>query len=534
MKRALRAGLALGVLWMCLTVSAAARADMARLIPEDAIVYAELREPKAVLKLLEGWLKGIAGPMGDPMAEGMGQAAKELGMTAEQLRAEIEKAGGVAFAFTGIDMVEEAPLLMVMGDLRQSALLREALAKKMAGEADGIAATVQGVNIYSGDEDAWTCVVDGYVMIATRRSLVEATIKRVKAQGGASLATSTRFRKIHAELDPRAVAVAYVDAPMLHKLLQKVQVEEEEVAAVDAALDLKTIECLFASLTINEKTTLIKSSLIFNGPNRTYAALRTRTGARSAERFFSDKYGLVTSGTLINGRAQWRSFRDVVTRTMIAAGEDADDFVTGVGELEKALDVKVEDELANVTEYGVGLMGGKRGFNGPPDVLFAVKVKDVARVRALMAKVEKVATDEIDGLVVREKDVEGVKVRYAAADEVDSDYAYAIAGDWVLLSNHEAAVSNAIRTRKSNKCILDAPGAKKVLANLQDPNAKLLLINVMGILGDVPRNENAPPPAMFGVTSVEKPLRIDIVEDVSQFGDLIRLFFGLMMQGMRM
>jgi len=47
----------------------------------------------------------------------------------------------------------------------------------------------------------------------------------------------------------------------------------------------------------------------------------------------------------------------------------------------------------------------------------------------------------------------------------------------------------------------------------------------------MPRNPNAPAPAMIGASTVEKPGSIEVRADYSKLGEMIRSYFGIMMMG---
>ena len=168
-----------------------------------------------------------------------------------------------------------------------------------------------------------------------------------------------------------------------------------------------------------------------------------------------------------------------------------------------------------------------------PDMLYVLKVRDVARATNVMQKVEKAARDEMDDLVIKEERVNGVAVRYIAGDAAaDSDYAWAMLDDHLLLSNHRRVVTEALKTHAARRCILDERTARDVLTRLHDPSSKLLLLNVAGFQPPGARNPNAPAPGMIGITTLETDRRIDVVADFSSMGELMRFFLGLAMNAM--
>jgi len=534
MNRLIRSAVLVALLSCCIVSPVEAAENSARLMPPDAMMYGEYRSPKVIFDLVEAWFKGMGGPMANALDEPLGELAQELGMELKAFRAEAAKVKDVGIAITGFEFDKGFAGMVLTADMSDTAKLRDAIAAKIKELSEEPVATVAGVAIHGDGNETYACVAGDHAMLSTKLDLLKDAVGRLKGTHQGSLLESPRFRKYRAELDPKATAVSFMDAQILRRMMLDAQKENVEIAAVDAALDLKTVDCLISSLHVDGKTALAKYAVILSGENRTLNVFRTKSAARSVTKFYSGDYGLVTAGTLVDGKAQWQGFIDLMARVQAALGVERgdDDVLTEIGEFEETLQIKLADELGNVLEYAVGIKAGKEGMQGGPDVLFAFKVKDVNQANAMMQKIEKVAKAEMDGMEIKEEEIQGVKVRSIDDAEADSDYAYAFVGDTVLLSNHRAVVADALKCHAAGKCILDEKGAKKVLANLQVPNAKLILVNVTGFMPPDARNPHAPAPGMIGVTTVETDRRVDLVGDFSSFGDLIRLFFGMVMGGM--
>jgi len=521
MPRLLSVGLSVGVLVVGLASGRAAGQDLSVLFPEDVIAYAECRSPKAVSELLETWLSGFGGNR-SPLDSALDGFAGGIELEPGQKRTELKKVRCVAIGVTRIDRETEEPVVLVIAEMGEARVLRDAIKRALADGREP-AETVREFPIY-GDREGNACVLRNYVVFATHLEEVRRSIKRIAGENQPDLARSERFRKAMAGRDADSPLFGYVDVSRLHAFLRETEAENDDFAALDAALDLKTVDVLSASLGVKDAVTVLRCAVLFSGENRTYAALRSPAAERSVTRFFSGTYGLVCAGTLADGRAQWRSFKDIVARVeMLTDGDD--DFVSGVAELEEALKVNVGEELANVREYGLGVRAAPKDWGGEPDVLIVLKVGDVERARGVMAKVEAAAKAGDERLELREMEVEGVTVRLLAGEEVRDDYAWAAVGRHVLMGNRSTVVSEAVRTHLQNKCLLDEPGARKVLENLHAANSKLVLVNWLGFLPPMPRNPHAPPPGMLGVSAQEEPGRLEIRADFSRLGDLIQMYF---------
>jgi hypothetical protein len=321
--------------------------------------------------------------------------------------------------------------------------------------------------------------------------------------------------------------VSFMDVPALMKSLRGQDPENDDLHAFETALDLKTVDTVASWLDTSEEKTRVHYVARLSGENRALAALRTRAARREIGGFFSDAYGLVQAGTLMDGKVQWRRLKDMIVDSLRAADEDPKDFVYSVERVEQVFGTKLDDLMEDVTDYAVGLRAGKRGYEAPPEVLLALRMKDVQRARDTMAKAEKGAIGQYEAAEMKESDIDGVRVRILAAPTADGDYAWALVGDYLLLSRRSSIVIDAVRTWKDKRSVFENGPIKRMFAGLQDPCSKLLLINPTGFLPPIERNPHAPPPPMIGATSVEDDRRIEAVIDYTQMGAILRFVFGL-------
>ncbi|KPJ55857.1 MAG: hypothetical protein AMS16_03510 [Planctomycetes bacterium DG_58] len=503
-----------------------AAGDTSRLLPEKVMVYVEVRSPKEILAVADDWLKDLGGRNANPLDGALTELAQDLGMTAGELRAQIRKMKSIAFAITDIDPKLEEPVFVWVADMGEARVLRDALQRQLKSLSERPVATVSDVAVYSDGGD-FACVVGNYVLSGRHRlELVKDVVRRIKGEVAPSLAVSVRFRTATAAVHPHSPLVVWADVKSFYGYLKTHEAENDDLAVLDAALDLATIDSAVGELSTTGGAKVAKWTVHLHGENRGYAAVRTTAAPRTVTRFFSADYAVVNAGTLVDGRTQWRRLKALVGR--LQAIEEEGEFVTWVGVLEDKLKTKIDEELANVAEYAAGLRVGRDGWEKGPELLFVLKVMDVNRARGLMRKAEDAARAGSENLRIDEKDVAGVKVRFLRGEEAESDYAYAIVGTHLLLSTSVAAVSDAVRTYLGqDKCIFDEPGARKVLANIHPVNAKVLLVQPLGFLPTGPRNPHAPPPVMLGASTIETPRRLDLQVDCTHLGSLLRLWLGI-------
>lgn len=496
--------------------------DMAGLMPEEVVAYAEIRSTERVLSLLEGW-SSQAGVEESPVEALLADMGRDLGLEPAEMRTELKKVRRLAFAVTRIDPVVEEPIVLYMADLGEAERLGEVLFEQLKKLGDQPAAVVRDVPVYGDEDGSFGCIAGNHLIAGASLDDVKAAVERLKGAGTPSLGGSARFRRAVAAADPKCPALAWVDVRRLHRHIKE-GAAADDMAAIETLFDLGTVDGMVFSVSSKNEATLLDVSVLFRAENRAFESLRTVASQRALTRFFPPSYALLHTGTLADGKVQWENLKGLIVRLEALDGEGKSEFLAGVGELETALGIKLADELGNVTDYAVG-MRVRRGAERPqPDFLIVLEMKDAERAAGVMTKVEEAAQEEPDNLEVGEKDVEGVKVRFVKAPDAASDYAYALTGNTLLLGNHAEAVAEAVRTSRQNKCILDEPGVKKMLARLHAPHSKLLLISPAMLASQLPRNPHAPPPAVLGLTTVEQPLRLDIRLDCTELGGLMRSF----------
>ena len=509
---------ALFVVVLCV-VSAPVRADeIAAYFPKDVMFYAEIRRPGEVLAFVPKWLKagGLDATFVD---EAVSKMAEELKLKPEALRAEVAKFGPAAFSLVDIgerpggrDFVK----WMWVVDLGTSKTVRAAVEKAMVAEAPEIVATIGDVKVY-GSENLAACVLRNRLIVGAPSTVVTDAVARMNDATKPRLTGSARFKKAKVGFDANALGVAYSDMQHFRKRLLEVGGRDDTVRAVEAFFNLETVETLAGTLHLKQGRPIANVSAILNAENDLIKAVHTKADARSVGRFFSEEYGMLHTGTLVDGKAQWKAFGELMGK-VFAAAEHRNEFVELMGGIEETLEIDIGDELANVTEYGWGLRflqeGGRRRH---ADMLFVLKVKDVKRMRAVMKKIE-----EVSEMPIQTKKVMDVEVRFLAAEEADSDYAYAFMGDYVFAASHVRTVEEAVRTRKGNKCILDVPEVKRALVGLHHPHAKLLVLNLQK-LPPIRREEHAKP-QVIAITDVESARRIDARGDLTGFAPMLQLF----------
>lgn len=547
MVRALRVGVVPAVLVVVLlagmSMSAVAAEGPARMLPDGAFFVVEVRSTSQFLDLLADWMKDVQALMNmNPLDEPYREVGRQLELDPADIPGELKKTRGGAVAFTGIDKENEVPCVVFIGDCGDSQVLKDAFKKKLTGPNSKVAETVREIPVYTAAnadagyllEENFGCVVDSCVVIATRLEDVKAVIELAKGGNAKSLAASPAYVKALGAVNADSIATLYLDGQGLLKALRAMVPPGEKNEDLDKVISvsgLETIESAVAGLNRSKQgLVFVEATVLFSGDNRFYAAIRGDAAEQTAIRFIPSNFAFVGSAVIRDGKAQWEAFKELATTVEPSALKEIEDW-------ENTLKIRIADEAANVVDaaWAVRVVPGAGAGEPQGQMLIVAKVKDPARIAAIMKTVEAKAVEGQDNLKVQEKDVDGVKVRFLP--EGNDEYCWAIVDNYVLLGSHTGAIADAVRAWHDKKCILDDEGCKKALAGLHKPWSKMVLINPAGIDIGMPRNPNAPAAGgMIAATEVDQARRLDIRADLTNVPALVRTavmtFMGVMGGGM--
>jgi hypothetical protein len=237
-----------------------ASADLAGLMPPDAILYVQLGNVGAQVKTLLESL-GVAGDTGRsaatssriPIEPGL-SIPTDIGLSPALVR-EISKLGGVAVAVTGFDsrgVPEGVGVVHLGGSDLVRGLVETSLQIVTPSEAVGDYATYR---IPVEGDELWLVQTERLLVFSGSRDEAAAAIGRLEGDGGVeSLSSNEAFRNA-AGARGDSLLFAWADSQRAAPLVDALMAEEmrgEELIAARTALNLQQIECATFSLGATE------------------------------------------------------------------------------------------------------------------------------------------------------------------------------------------------------------------------------------------------------------------------------------------
>ena len=265
-----------------------ASADLARLMPPEAIAYVELSRPGDQVVRLAKMMGLVAAQGAAPASAAEGQAVPGIPLgpglvfpsnltLSPALVAELKKFRGAALAITGLDDrmhdVPDGVLVIHPGD---SDLVRGLLetAVQLIEPAKPIG-NFKTYRFKEGAKQFWITVTARLLIAGTDREAVAAVVERLGNPKAASLATRPTFQAHDADRHNRLV-FAYVDGHELARRL-KPMMKGGDAAMVSTLLDLDHLDSLtFAAGVTDDSVQLIaRVNLTPGHHNLPYNLIRT-------------------------------------------------------------------------------------------------------------------------------------------------------------------------------------------------------------------------------------------------------------------
>ncbi len=257
-----------------------ATADLARLMPPDALAYVEITRPgKHIEKLLKmvGLVRTPKAPATDPRAKGIplpeGLFFPDDFTISPRLVAELSQLRGAAVAVTSIDpqreQAEGVAVLHPGSDDFLRGLLETAVQFLQPDEP------IDGFRTYRFQGEAWITTTSSLVIVANSRQEVAAAVARLKNPGAESLASREQFKRCRADCGD-AMMFAYVGGQQMMERFGS-QLSGEEGAIARAVLDLDHWESLTAAVGATEKGIQIEArlNLVPGHRNLAYGLIQT-------------------------------------------------------------------------------------------------------------------------------------------------------------------------------------------------------------------------------------------------------------------
>ena len=209
---------------------------------------------------------------------------------------------------------------------------------------------------------------------------------------------------------------------------------------------------------------------------------------REVAKYFSIDWGVVAFGAPVDGPKQLKMLKEIARDYAAADGDHA--VADGIERIEKLLGLTLEDAMADVAEIGFAYRPGREGR----EWLLAAKVKDGARAEFLVKRANMVRPEG----------------RWAASAD----------GEFFLLASGDAVIAEARETAVDDRSILKERTAKQFVADVTQLDG-LAFINPMRLATGMPRNPNAPPPALVGVSWFVRQEAVVAIADLSQMKGLV-------------
>ncbi len=263
-----------------------AAADMARLMPPDAIAYLELNRPGDQLARLAKMVGLVREPGAEPPATEGQAAGIPLGnglvfpanfSLSPALVGELKKLRSAAVAITGLDEhfknMPEGVLVVHPGDCDLLRGLLETAVQLVQPDKP-----IEGFKTYrfeNGPHHFWITVTARLLIAGTNREAVAATVERLKNPKSEGLATRPAF-KAHAAERRDGLLFAYVDGHETARRLRSF-IKGNEANMVAGLLDLEHLESLTLSVGVTDTSVQViaRVNLLPGHHNVAYNLIRT-------------------------------------------------------------------------------------------------------------------------------------------------------------------------------------------------------------------------------------------------------------------
>lgn len=271
-----------------------AAADLAQLLPADALAYIEVNRPGAHV----GNLIRMFGLMGDPAAgakvtgerpatpqggDGSGiplapgfQVPSDFAVSPALVR-ELEKVRGIAAAITSVDQrgIPDGVAVIHPGE---SDLLRGLAETSIQFVQRGDA--IDGFKTYQIENEVWLVQTARLFVVARTRDQAAAAVTRLKNGGAESLASHARFAKLAADRKD-ALAFAYVAGDQIAPLMIAHGAFTEAMIA-RSVVDLDKLESLTATVKTTSDGIEVQAKAVMGEGHRNlaYALIRTAPATR--------------------------------------------------------------------------------------------------------------------------------------------------------------------------------------------------------------------------------------------------------------
>jgi hypothetical protein len=437
-----------------------ASADFAKLMPPNALVYAEFSRPGAQLsRLLDmlGLLREDGSLAADP--------ERRLAISPALIR-EVLGIRGAAVAVTGFDPQAEEPMGVAILHPGDIGVIRGVIETALPAGAE-IVGPIEGFPTYLVEDEVYVTLTARLVVVSTERSEIEGVAWRLKGEESDSLATNAELAEVLGQRDESLLffCVNFKPVmPLINAGMAAAGSQCREAAVAQALLDLNSLRSLVGRMGVNNQGIYLDAALQLDEGHKNLAFQFVRMPAINREtlqRVPAGAAGFVAGALNEAGKP--------LPRTPSTEGETPP--VT-------ALDIGREI-FANIVSFAVFAVPTREavptGGEPIPPVAAVFTVRDSARSLALWNQALGIASlasagGALDGM---KAEIEGVAARRFTFPEGISVYV-AGAGNDVVISPSRAAIARSLGTSRGGKSILSDPTFSKSLSRL-GPDATFVL-----------------------------------------------------------
>ncbi len=445
-----------------------AAADLARLMPPEALAYAEFTEPgKHARQLLTsvGLLRDPAVadaaateglPTGTPLAPWL--FFPDDFSISPALVAEIERFRGVAVAITSIDPEMRRPpegvLVLHPGELR--------------GELETVvqllppAEPIEGFKTYQVEGQVWITMTTRLVIVSNSRQNVADAVARLKNSGAGSLAADENFKRCAEDRDG-ALLFVYASGPALLEAFGP-QFDSQEAVIARIVLDLDNLQSITAALGTTEQGLELKACVNMAPGHRNLALglIQTAPASRRSLAFVpGEAAGVALLG--LNPATEPAAVKDDEARRPLTAMDIGREVFSNIEELAGFVMAPADGDASElpIPEFGV-----------------VIAVSDAAKSEALWNQL--LVLPMLFGLpgVSPPQDVTIAGIQGKLYPCPEGPQLVVLRADArTLIVGTPAAVAAAVKAGAEGNGLQEDPAFKPLLARLDPNTSKALLID---------------------------------------------------------
>jgi hypothetical protein len=427
-----------------------ASADFAKLMPPNALAYVELSRPGGQLsRLLEmlGLLREDGTVVGDP--------EQRLAISPELIR-ELLGIRGIAAAATGFDPASEVPMGVAILHPGDIGVIRGLIETALPAGGQ-IVEPIEGYPTFNIEGQVFVTLTQRLVVVSAQRIEIEGVIGRLKGEDPESFADNPALAEVMRQRDPSLLffCVNFEPfMPLLNAGLAAAGTQSEELAVLQAVLDLKSLRTLVGQMGVNDEGIYVDFALQLAEGHRNLAFQFMRMPAINPDTLKRVPAGAAAfvAGALNDPESQY-----VAARTG-APGQPPPVTFLDIG----------REIFANIVSFAVFAVPAEEtvaeGALPIPPVAAVITVHDPVKSQALWSQMLGVGSlasggGTLDGMKTQ---IEGVEARRYIFPEGINIY-FASAGNDLLISPSKAAIASALGTLKSGKSIVNDPAFAKCL-----------------------------------------------------------------------